>query len=145
MTTAYIVKHLRTGGWSLQLVRTAQDGATHIVAEVQIDDALGLVTLAEGLLYDVAAVSGLTIEARRGGDATEAEDRATARLVAAAPLMHAALEAEEAAQWYYAASIGGLLDEYGRELCKRADQLRREALAASRPPELSEARRGTEQ
>jgi hypothetical protein len=66
MTTAYIVKHLHAGDWwSLQLVSIAQDGATRIVVEVQIDDALGLVALAEGLLYDVAAVSGLTIEARR--------------------------------------------------------------------------------
>jgi hypothetical protein len=66
MSPARIVKHLHAGDWwSLQLVSIAQDGATRIVAEVQIDDALGLVTLAESFLYDVAAVSGLTIEARR--------------------------------------------------------------------------------
>jgi hypothetical protein len=65
MNPASIVKHLDAGRWSLQLVTTGQDGTTHIVAEIRIDDALGLVALAEGLLYDVAAVSGLTIEARR--------------------------------------------------------------------------------
>jgi hypothetical protein len=65
MTPACIVKHLHAGRCFLQLVTTAQDEATHVVAEIQIDDALGLVTLAEGLLYDVAALSGLTIEARR--------------------------------------------------------------------------------
>jgi hypothetical protein len=69
MTPARIVKQVHAGRCFLQLVSTAQDGTTHIVVEIQIDDALGLVTLAEGLLYDVAAVSGLTIEARRGGDA----------------------------------------------------------------------------
>lgn len=66
MTAAYIVKHLHADRWSLQLVTTAQDEAAHIVAEIEIDDTMGLVTLAESFLYDVAAVSGLTIEARRG-------------------------------------------------------------------------------
>jgi hypothetical protein len=65
VTPARIVSHLRAGRWSLQLITTAQDEAARVVAEVQIDDALGLVTLAEGFLYDVAALSGLTIEARR--------------------------------------------------------------------------------
>lgn len=69
MTPARIVKQLYAGRWFLQLVSTAQDGTTRVVVEIQIDDALGLITLAEGLLYDAAAVSGLTIEARRGGDA----------------------------------------------------------------------------
>lgn len=58
---ARIIKHLHAGRWILQLVSIAQDGRAHIVAEIQIDNALGLVTLAVGFLYDVAAVSGLTV------------------------------------------------------------------------------------
>jgi hypothetical protein len=65
MTPAYIVKHLDAGWWSLKLLSTDRGEPARVVAEIYIDDALGLVTLAEGLLYDVAAVSGLTIEARR--------------------------------------------------------------------------------
>jgi hypothetical protein len=65
MIPARIVKQLHAGRWSLPLVSTAQDGGTRAVVEIEIDDALGLVTLAEGFLYDVAAVSGLTIEVRR--------------------------------------------------------------------------------